>query len=46
VVAETFTGTVPEIAATAIWHDIVPDAWTYARESAAFLRHLLSQPSA
>src|SRR6266542_2168484 len=32
VVAETFTGTVPEIAAaTAIWREIVPDAWTYAR---------------
>ena len=43
VVAETFTGAIPEIAAaTAIWRPIVPDGWTYARESVAFLRPLLS----
>ena len=34
VIAETFTGSIPEIAAaTAIWRPIVPDGWTYARES-------------
>jgi D-psicose/D-tagatose/L-ribulose 3-epimerase len=39
VVAETFTATIPEIAAaTAIWRPIVPDGWTYARESIASLR--------
>lgn len=43
VVAETFAGRVPEIAAaTAIWRDdIVPDAWAYARDSVAFMRRLL-----
>ena len=41
VVAETFTGTIPEIAAaTAIWRPVVADGWTYAREAVAFLRHL------
>lgn len=39
---ETFSSTVPEIAAaTAIWRPIVPDAWTFARESLAFTRQLL-----
>jgi len=43
VVAETFTGAIPEIAAaTAIWRPVVPDAWTYARDAAAFLRPLLT----
>lgn len=42
ITAETFSGAVPEIAAaTAIWRPIVPDAWTYARESLAFVRDLL-----
>jgi D-psicose/D-tagatose/L-ribulose 3-epimerase len=43
VVAETFAGRVPEIAAaTAIWRDdIVPDAWAYARDSLTFMRRLL-----
>ena len=37
VVAETFTGTIPEIAAaTAIWRPVVADGWTYAREAVAF----------
>ncbi|MGH2353145.1 MAG: sugar phosphate isomerase/epimerase family protein [Chloroflexota bacterium] len=41
-VAETFTATIPEIAAaTAIWRPLVPDGWTYARDSIAFLRRLL-----
>jgi D-psicose/D-tagatose/L-ribulose 3-epimerase len=41
VVAETFTGTIPEIAAaTAIWRPVVADGWTFAREAVAFLRHL------
>ena len=41
VVAETFTGAIPEIAAaTAIWRPIVADGWTYARESAAFMKDL------
>ena len=41
VVAETFTGTIPEIAAaTAIWRPVVADGWTYAREAVAFLRRL------
>jgi D-psicose/D-tagatose/L-ribulose 3-epimerase len=44
IVAETFTGKIPEIAAaTAIWRPIVPDGWTYARESIAFLRPLFSR---
>ena len=39
VTAETFTGSIPEIAAaTAIWRPIVPDGWTYARESLQTLR--------
>jgi D-psicose/D-tagatose/L-ribulose 3-epimerase len=39
---ETFSSAVPEIAAaTAIWRPLVPDAWTYARESLAFARKLL-----
>jgi len=34
IVAETFTAQIPEIAAaTAIWRPLVPDGWTYARES-------------
>jgi D-psicose/D-tagatose/L-ribulose 3-epimerase len=42
VVAETFAGSVPEIAAaTAIWRPIVPDPWTYASESLRFMRELL-----
>jgi D-psicose/D-tagatose/L-ribulose 3-epimerase len=43
VVAETFSGRIPEIAAaTSIWRDdIVPDAWAYARDSVAFMRRLL-----
>jgi len=46
VVAETFTGAIPEIAAaTAIWRPIVPDGWTYAREAVAFLRSLQASPS-
>jgi len=41
VTAETFTGSIPEIAAaTAIWRPIVPDGWTYARESLQTLRRL------
>ena len=41
VTAETFTGSIPEIAAaTAIWRPIVPDGWTYARESLRTLRRL------
>lgn len=44
ITAETFTGTVPEIAAaTAIWRPIVPDPWTYARDSLAFTRQLLEE---
>ena len=43
IVAETFTGSVPEIAAaTAIWRPIVPDPWTYAADSLAFMRRLLA----
>lgn len=39
VVAETFTNTIPEIAAaTAIWRPLVPDALTFARESIETLR--------
>ena len=43
VVAETFAGRVPEIAAaTAIWRDdIVPDPWAFARDTVAFMRRLL-----
>lgn len=42
VTVETFSGTVPEIAAaTAIWRPIVPDPWTYAEASLAFTRELL-----
>jgi D-psicose/D-tagatose/L-ribulose 3-epimerase len=43
VVAETFAGRIPEIAAaTSIWRDdIVPDAWAYARDSVTFMRRLL-----
>lgn len=41
VTAETFTGSIPEIAAaTAIWRPIVPDGWTYARESLRALQRL------
>ena len=41
VTAETFTGSIPEIAAaTAIWRPIVPDGWTYARESLKALTRL------
>lgn len=41
VVAETFTGAIPEIAAaTAIWRPLFPDPLTYARDSIATLtRH-------
>ena len=43
VVAETFTGAVPDIAAaTAIWRPIVPDPWVYAAESLAFTRRLFA----
>ena len=43
VTAETFTGSIPEIAAaTAIWRPIVPDGWTYARESLQTLRRLFN----
>ena len=39
VTAETFTASIPEIAAaTAIWRPIVPDPWTYARESMETMR--------
>jgi len=39
VVAETFTAQIPEIAAaTAIWRPLVPDGWTYARESLQAMR--------
>jgi D-psicose/D-tagatose/L-ribulose 3-epimerase len=42
IVAETFAGGVPEIAAaTAIWRQLVPDAWTYADESLRFTKKLL-----
>jgi D-psicose/D-tagatose/L-ribulose 3-epimerase len=42
IVAETFAGGVPEIAAaTAIWRPLVPDPWTYARESLRFMKALL-----
>jgi D-psicose/D-tagatose/L-ribulose 3-epimerase len=42
VVAETFTGSVPEIAAaTAIWRPLVGDPWSYAEESLRFMRGLL-----
>jgi D-psicose/D-tagatose/L-ribulose 3-epimerase len=41
VTAETFTGSIPEIAAaTAIWRPLVPDPWTYARESMQTLKQL------
>jgi D-psicose/D-tagatose/L-ribulose 3-epimerase len=44
VTAETFTGSIPEIAAaTAIWRTIVPDGWTYARESVKALRRLFRE---
>jgi D-psicose/D-tagatose/L-ribulose 3-epimerase len=40
-VAETFSGRIPELAAaTAIWRPVVADGWTYARESLDFLRRL------
>ena len=46
ITAETFAGTIPEIAAaTAIWRPIVPDPWTYARESLEFMCQLLDNPS-
>ena len=39
IVAETFTASIPEIAAaTAIWRPLVPDPWTYARDSLTTLR--------
>jgi len=42
ITVETFAGSIPEIAAaTAIWRPIVPDPWTYARDSLAYLRQLL-----
>jgi len=42
ITAETFAGSVPEIAAaTAIWRPIVSDPWSYARESLTFTRRLL-----
>ena len=42
IVAETFAGGVPEIAAaTAIWRPLVPDAWSYAAESLRFTKQLL-----
>ncbi|HEU5319039.1 MAG TPA: TIM barrel protein, partial [Chloroflexota bacterium] len=41
IVAETFTATIPEIAAaTAIWRPLVPNPWTYAHESITTLRRL------
>ena len=44
IVAETFAGGVPEIAAaTAIWRQLVPDAWTYADQSLRFTRQLLAE---
>lgn len=44
IVAETFAGGVPEIAAaTAIWRPLVPDPWTYARESLRFMKALLEE---
>jgi D-psicose/D-tagatose/L-ribulose 3-epimerase len=43
IVAETFAGGVPEIAAaTAIWRPLVPDPWTYADESLRFTKQLLA----
>ncbi|HET7770413.1 MAG TPA: sugar phosphate isomerase/epimerase [Chloroflexota bacterium] len=46
VTAETFTGSIPEIAAaTAIWRPIVPDGWTYARESLRTLQRLFRSAS-
>lgn len=42
IVAETFAGSVPEIAAaTAIWRPIVPDPWQYAADSLALMRRVL-----
>ena len=42
VVAETFAGWIPDIAAaTSIWRDLFPDAWVYARDSLSFMRRLL-----
>jgi D-psicose/D-tagatose/L-ribulose 3-epimerase len=44
VVAETFTGSVPEIAAaTAVWRPLVPDPWTYAEQSLRFMSGLLAE---
>jgi D-psicose/D-tagatose/L-ribulose 3-epimerase len=43
IVAETFAGGVPEIAAaTAIWRPLVPDPWTYAAESLRFTKQLVA----
>ena len=42
IVAETFAGSVPEIAAaTAVWRPLVPDPWTYAEDSLRFTKKLL-----
>jgi D-psicose/D-tagatose/L-ribulose 3-epimerase len=44
VVAETFTGSVPEIAAaTAVWRPLVADPWIYADQSLRFMRGLLAR---
>ena len=44
IVAETFAGGVPEIAAaTAIWRPLVPDPWTYAEQSLRFTKRLLEE---
>lgn len=43
IVAETFAGGVPEIAAaTAIWRPLVPDGWAYAEQSLHFARGLVT----
>ena len=45
IVAETFAGGVPEIAAaTAVWRPLAPDPWTYAEESLHFTKRLLEEP--
>lgn len=44
ITVETFAGSIPEIAAaTAIWRPIVPDPWSYAAESLAYIRELLEK---
>ena len=46
ITAETFAGSVPEIAAaTAIWRPIVADPWSFARDSLDFTRRLLQTPT-